>query len=971
MSSATHIIRRRRNRQARAARRDQQRQTWTAIIIAALLIVIGIPGGAALGGAAAIYWNAVQNLPDLGANPFAAAGTTEFYARDAATVIYTPTSVQREWIALGTLPPYVVAATLVSEDADFLIAPRPGIETTFVRLWQNTLIDTLPPDPTITGRLTRNVLLSRTGSLVDQRNREIALVAEINRRYTPDQILEWHLNTEDYANEAYGIEAAAQTYFGKRAVDLTLDEAALLAAIPTATEYNPFDDETAARGRQADLLRRMVEIGAISQDSYDAAANIVTRVTRGNALPPLAPDFIVYARRQAENILDAQGLDGRQMIARGDLRVVTTLDLNLYNQSTCVLETQLARLNNQPAPPGDCSGAAYLPRLDALPTGAPPDDGALIVLDALTGEIRSMVGAVSLADAQPGVTLQPFVYLQGFLGSYTPATMVYDVPNSYPGAEPGLIYTFSNPDDRFRGVLNLRGAMGAWLVPPAAYVAHQRGMTSILRTAHQLGLNTLDENRGDILLLERGGAVSVLDMAYSYSVFASLGSMRGVPVEPVARGFRARDPVAVLRIEDANGGVLWEYDRDEAIRCGTLDVCTPLLEDKLAYLINDVLADQETRWSTLGEENALALARPSAVVSGVTADGVDHWTVGYTPQVVTAVHLGRSDGGAARLDPYSMSGAASVWRAVMEVAHSGSAPTNWERPETIIELQVCEKSGLLPNGVCPVARELFIDGTQPRAADTYWQTVEINNQTGQRATVNTPPESRTEVRYFVPPDEAREWWVANNQPLPPTEYDNVSVPEAFQLVHITRPQFFDYVGGAVDIYAQINPQNMAYFQAQYGQGLSPSAWFDIGGQQTAFDPNIPIATWDTSGLDGLYSLRLVMVLNDNSRSSDSLQVTVDNVAPTVNLRSVEIGKVYRFPGDSVVALQADANDNLVISRVEFYQNGVFLGADETAPYGFEWSIDAPGAQTFTAFAFDAVGNQSSSQLTVEILRAGS
>ena len=114
-----------------------------------------------------------------------------------------------------------------------------------------------------------------------------------------------------------------------------------------------------------------------------------------------------------------------------------------------------------------------------------------------------------------------------------------------------------------------------------------------------------------------------------------------------------------------------------------------------------------------------------------------------------------------------------------------------------------------------------------------------------------------------------------------------------------------------------------------------------------------------------------MVLNDNSRSSDSLQVTVDNVAPTVNLQSVEIGKVYRFPGDAVVALQADARDNLVISRVEFYQNGVFLGADETAPYGFEWGIDAPGTQTFTAFAFDAVGNQSSSQLTVEILRAGS
>jgi len=907
----------------------------------------------------------------LGANPFAAAGTTEFYDRTGATVIYTPTSTAREWISINTLPPYVVAATLVSEDADFLVAARPGFDSTFIRLWQNTLIDTLPPDATITGGLVRNVMLSHAGSLADQRTREIALVAEVNRRYTPDQILEWHLNTNDYANEAYGIEAAAQTYFGKRSVDLSLDEAAMLAAITTATEYNPFDDETAARGRQANLLTQMRDIGAISQESYESVANAITRIIHGNALPPIAPDFIVYARRQAEAILNERGLDGRQLVARGDLRIVTTLDLDLYSQSTCVLELQLARLNNESPPSGDCQGAAFLPRIDSLPAGAPPDQGSLIVIDAQTGEIKSMVGAVNLAEHQPGMTLQPFVYLQGFLGSDTPATMVYDVPNSYPGAEQGLIYTFGNPDDQFRGVLNLREAMGAWLVPPAANVAHERGMTGILRTAHQLGLNTLDENRSDILLLERGGAVSVLDLAYSYSVFASLGGMRGVPVEPAARGFRSRDPVAVLQIEDAYGGIVWEYEREEAIRCGTLDVCTPLLENKLAYLINDILADQETRWTTLGQQNPLALSRPGAVISGVTADGIDNWTVGYTPQLVTAVHFGREDGAAMGLDPYGMIGSAPVWRAVMEVAHSGITPTAWDRPDSIIEMQVCERSGLVPNGMCPVRRELFIDGTQPRGVDTYWQTVEINDQTGQRATVNTPPESRTEVLYFVPPTEAQEWWEANNQPSPPTEYDNVSVPQVFELVHITRPQFFDYVGGAVDIYAQMNTQNMAYFQLQYGQGLSPTSWVDIVGQQTSFDPNAPIATWNTGGLNGLYSVRLVMVLTDNSRTSDSLQVTVDNVAPTVTLQSLEIGKVYRFPGDSIVALQANAQDNLVIDRVEFYQNGVLLGADQDSPYGFEWQIDTPGTQTFTAFAFDAVGNQASGQLTVEILRAGS
>ncbi|MBE2269680.1 MAG: transglycosylase domain-containing protein [Anaerolinea sp.] len=972
-SSVVHIIRRRKNRAQRKAHRDTQRRIWSILIGAALVILVGIPGGAAVGGAAFLYMNATANLPDPGENPFAVNGTTTFYDRTGDTLIYTASSSDRPWVALDTLPPYVIAATLVSEDPDFLVTPPPGIETVFVKLWQNVLIATLAPDSTITGRLVRNAILSNSGSLVDQRTREIALVGEINRRYSAETILEWHLNTNDYANEAFGIEAAAQTYFGKRSVDLTLDEAVMLAAIPTAAQYNPFDDETAARGRQADLLRRMRDLNAISQAQYEAAASVQTVIARRGINAPVAPDFIAFARRQAEAILTGLGMDGRQMVARGDLRIVTTLDLDLYNQSACVLETQIARLNATPAPAGDCLAVAYLPRMESRPTGAAPDSGALMLLDAQTGEILTLIGAVTLVDHQPGVTLQPFVYLQGFLGSYTPATMVYDVPNSYPGAEQGLIYTFTNPDDAFRGVMNLRAAMGAWLVPPAASLAHQRGMTNILRTAHQLGLNSLDENRSDILLLERGGAVSVLDIAYSYSVFASLGGMRGIPVEPVARGFRARDPAAVLRIEEANGGVLWAYDREEAIRCGTLDVCTPLLEDKLAYLVNDILADQETRWTTLGQQNPLALSRPGAVVNGVTTDGLDNWTVGYTPQIVAGVHLGRADGAAMGLDPYGMTGAAPVWRALMEYAHARAnlPATGWERPETIIEMQVCEKSGLLPNGVCPVERELFIDGTQPRAVDSYWQTVEINNQTGQRATVNTPPESRSEVLYFVPPDAAREWWVANNQPLPPTEYDNVSVPQVFELVRLTRPQFFDYVGGQVEIYAEINTQNMGYFQVQYGQGLSPSVWIDIGGQQTSFDPTVPVATWDTSELDGLYSLRLIMVQTDSSRSSDSLQVTVDNVAPAVTLQSVEVGKVYRFPGDAVVALQADARDNLIIERVEFYQNGVFLGADAEAPYGFEWQIDAPGTQTFTAFAFDAVGNQSSSQLTVEILRAGS
>ncbi len=159
--------------------------------------------------------------------------------------------------------------------------------------------------------------------------------------------------------------------------------------------------------------------------------------------------------------------------------------------------------------------------------------------------------------------------------------------------------------------MNLREAMGAGLLPPAADIANKQGMNTILQTAHQLGLNSLDENSYDLMLLERGGQVSLLDTAYAYSVFATLGSMRGVPTEPIARGFRGRDPVAVFEIQDADGNILWKYDQEEAASCGTLDVCTPQMQDKLAYLVNDILADQETRWSILGQGSALDLSRPA------------------------------------------------------------------------------------------------------------------------------------------------------------------------------------------------------------------------------------------------------------------------------------------------------------------------------------------------------------------------
>ena len=988
MSTATRILHRRRQRAAQQQAAQSRARLWTAIILVAVLVLVVLPTTVLAGGAAIMYGRATQDLPDPQATIYLdpIVGPTELYDHNGDTLIFSvqdPLGDQRQWTPLESLPSYLIDATLLMEDPGFLTRPRPGMGQGLARLWQNFVEGPLPIDPTLTGRLVRNAIAppGEIPALVD-REREIALVTEINRRYTPETILEWHLNTNFYGNEAYGIEAAAQVYLGKSAVNLTLDEAALLAAIPSAPQYNPLDNEAAARGRQDDALRALLQAEKIDSQAYDFGVTTLTPIqVAGGQLPALAPEFAVYARRQAKNILDDLGLDGARLISRGGLKITTTLDLDLYYQSECTMRTQLARLSGDGAAQQTldgrpCASAEFLPQFNAVTLENPPTQGSLIVMDARTAEIKSMIGPVNAVANQPGPILQPFVYFEGFRTGETPAEMVLDIPKPFPGAVEGLIYTPANPDGNFRGPINLREAMSAGLLPPVVQVANEKRLDNILGRAHLLGLNSLDENaRYDLSLLERGGQVSTLDVAYAYSVLATMGEMRGVQVQPVARNYRGRDPVAVLRIEDATGEVLWEYAGSTyEPDCAVAPNCTFIFDDELGYLINDVLADQGTRARVLGENEVrvLDLGRPAAVVNGVTSNQRDSWAVGYTPQLVTSVHLGRTDSDSMTLDPLGLQGAAPVWRAVMEYTHNRDnlEVEDWIRPANIVELLVCERSGLLPNGVCPTRPEIFINAIQPNRTDSYWQSFDINSQTNQLATVNTPAGLRSERIYFVPPPDALDWWEANNQPLPPTEYDTVSRPELLGAAALLQPAPFAYVGGVVDVRGSMDDTNMQYYQLAYGQGLNPEQWVQIGSQQQTFTRGSSLGTWDTANLDGLYSLRLTVVLNDNSLETDVRQVTVDNLPPTVTLSAgAEAQTVFRWPADLTVALNAEVVDNLAIDYVEFYYNGQLIGTDEEWPYGFEWDITRVGTETFSAVAFDAVGNQANADLTVEVVRA--
>ncbi len=979
MASATQIILRRRARKARRAAQSTRTRIWAGIWLTVALVVVVVPLSILIGGAAYVYFNAIDGLPSPVETTFLESdGITRLTDSTGRTTLFTvsdPLGSAREWIRLDSLPPFVLDATLIVEDPAFLETTQFNLAATVALLWQNIMDGPIELSTSLTSRLVRNVVapLPEQPSAADV-SREIALVAEINRRYSPREVLEWHLNTNYYGSEAYGIEAAAQVYLGKPASALSLDEAALLASIATAPQFNPFNDEQAARGRQADTLRRMLTSGLITQAEFDAASRLVTPLHPGaSQAPDYAPEYSLYARRQTEQILNALGLDGGRMVSRGGLTVTTALDLGLQRQADCALNNHLAVLRGETpiwraADGSPCEAEATLAHIAPL-DGDVPDTGSIVIIDVETGRLLAMSGQASRAGAQPGQTLAPFVVFEGFRErqqntQYTPATMLLDIPRRFPGASEGMIYQPANADGTFSGPISLREAAATNRLPPLVQIADNHGMSSILRTARRLGINTLNDDLYDLSLLERGGQVAPLDMAYAYSVLSALGDMYGVPVTPRSSGARNRDPVAVTRIVDAEGRVLWDYEAD----AWRVNIFSDAPE--LGYLVTSVFSDPIIKAQKYGTQSLLAPPRPTALINTITSDRRDDWTVGTTPQYSIAVHLTRSDGAPMGFKADSTDGSTALYRAISERVHAGQPASDWGRPANIIELAVCQRSGLLPNGACPTRREIFIAGIQPFTQDTYWQAIELNSQTLQRATANTPAGRRITETYFIPPDEALDWWRANRQPLPPEDYDTLTraADSPFTATTISRPEALAWLRGLVDVRGAV-PADLRSYQLAFGAGINPTEWVSIGGLQTEPPQDGALGRWDTTGLDGVYTLELTAVRTDGTRERSVVQVRVDNIPPTVVLNAGEPGKVYRFPSEEAIPISVIVADNLALDRVEIYNEGRLVATLREGPFTYHHPITAVGVETFEAVAFDAAGSSNTSTvLTVEVAR---
>ncbi len=787
--------------------------------------------------AALAYANLTSNLPNVDLLPVLLnppdgllLQPTRVYDRTGQNLLMTfaPSDSPRRYIPLNPqspqhLPDFLAKATIAVADPGF---------------WNHggyLLSGWNDPEshPTIAEKLVSDLLLYDEQPSLRRALRERILAAQITAKFGRTQILEWYLNSADYGNYAFGADAAAQLYFGKSAYQLTPAESAVLAATSQSPSLNPFDAKDIALQRGRTTIQLMRALNLISSD--EAAQTLAQFPSPLTPLPnsgegKIAPAFLNLVLNQ----LDPQFM--RERIEHGGLNITTTLDFNLQQQAACATLTYAARLAGAADPTTPCSAADLLPSLPPNTIIKEPSASALIY-DPQTGQILAAVGetlrgrqTAFMAAHDPGSLMTPFIYLTAFTRGLSPASMVWDVPSE----------NIQNFDGRYHGPVRIRTALDNDYLVPAQSVADQMGVDVIHRTESSFGLDQSN--------------ATLLNMATAYGIFAAQGVRYGQP-----------GPSAVLRVEGIDHSPWLDLTNPQA---------QPVVSPQLAYLMNNVLGDEPARWPSLGHPNALEIGRPAGAKIGQTDSGFDAWTVGYTPSRVVAVWTGTHATGSPRLSPKLPAG---LWNALMQVAAQSLPADGWAMPAGITTMDVCDPSGLLPTKDCPsIVNEVFLNGNEPVQADNLFRSFEINRETGYLATVFTPPQLvEDKVFMIVPPDE-QAWAKSANIPAPPTSYDAIQAVPVNPDAHISSPAMFANVSGKVRFIGTASGADFDHYRVLVGRGLNPQQWIQVGNDSTTFVSDGILATWDTTGLNGLYAVQLQVIRTDQRVDSAILQVTVSN-----------------------------------------------------------------------------------------------
>lgn len=617
---------------------------WRVVLLRtlAVCVLVGVLGGVAL-----VAWVS-QDLPDPNKlNTRVIPESTKIYARDGTTLLYDIHGNQRRTlVGLSDISASVKQATISIEDKDFYkhgaISLRGTLRAIVVDLISGSKAQ---GGSTLTQQLVKNSILTNDKSYI-RKLKEIILSYQIEQHFSKDQILKLYFNEIPYGSSAYGVEAAAETYFNIHAKDLDLPESALLAAMVQApTYYSPSGlHQKELLDRQHLVLDEMVKNGYITQaQANDARAVDVLKKISPSRDPITAPHFVFTVRDQlAQKYGDA-------VVETGGLRIVTTLDQKLQK----IAEDEVT------------AGAAKFTKYNA-------SNAALVAIDPHTGQVLAMVGSVNFFDTEhdgnfnvatavrnPGSSFKPIVYLTAFTRGYSPDTLLFDLKTNFGPDGSGKDFSPNNYDGKEHGPVTMRQAMAGSLNIPAVKTLYLAGINNVLDMADRFGYTTIDRSRVGLALAIGGGGVTLTQHLGAFATLANDG---------------VRNPVSmILRVEDKNGKVLEQYKQDS----------TRVVPADNVHQVESIMTDNNARAFVFGSRSPLILPdRPVAAKTGTTNDFRDGWTLGFTPSLAAGVWVGNNNNSAMRAGTDGVVVAAPIWHNFMVRALQGTRVEQFPKPPT-------------------------------------------------------------------------------------------------------------------------------------------------------------------------------------------------------------------------------------------------------------------------------------------------
>lgn len=640
------------------------RKRLSHALIREIFWISGLSLGGVSAGILAIYFFGTPSVVEIRDYPFKQ--TSFLYDRTGTNELYRLYDEEnRIVISHEAIPDTMRFATIASEDKHFY--SHRGIDPLAIsRAFKVNLANgsIRQGGSTITQQLARSLYLSHERTL-ERKIREAFLALKIDSHLSKDEILDLYLNAVPYGSNAYGIETAAETFFRKSADDLTIDESALLAVLPNApSRLSPYGSHTdELRSRQKDILRKMHELGFITDQEFRTAlATDTFAKIKPLEHPILAPHFVFYAREHLEEMY------GKERLQTAGWKIYTTLDYDLQQTAEQAIRRGATR---------------------NISRGA--SNAGLVALDPGSGEVLAMVGSkdyfdesidgnvnVTLRARQPGSAFKPFAYSTAFEKGLQPETLILDKQVNFGPDGSGRPYIPRNYDGRFHGLMTLRQALAMSLNVPAVQVLAIAGVEDTLGLATRLGITTLtDPKRYGLALVLGGAEVKPIEMANAFSVFSQDGIRYDI------------DPIA--KIVDRYGTEYSDAENRQGIR---------VLDADIARKINSILSDNAARTPIFGPKSPLAFPDGIQVAAktGTTQNFRDAWTVGYTPSIAVAVWTGNNDGRPMKAGSDGIFVAAPIWRDFMNHAltrfpETGFAPYERKiaKPDTRLVPELAKK----------------------------------------------------------------------------------------------------------------------------------------------------------------------------------------------------------------------------------------------------------------------------------------